>query len=510
MPRYAAVDIGSNSLRWQVGEILPGKPMEVLAAERSVTRLGESVFRTGAISPEAMELVCQKLQEAAREIRRFDVVATRAVATAAVRDASNQHVFVARAAEALGAPVEVISGQEEARLVHLGVQARWPHPRQRILIVDLGGGSAEAILAENGNLVQAVSKPLGAVRLTESFLKNDPPTRLELHQLDEFIQEKIAAIAEKIRPGKLHRVIATSASAAAIVCSINRVDRAHRETADRLRATMRQIRKFYGTISAMDLAQRRKVSGIGPRRAEIIIAGAAVFLRLLERLQLPAMYYTLAGVRDGIIADLHARGAGRDLSRLSREQRRVCEEMARKYAVPLAHARKVAQLAQSLFDQLQAIHQLPPFYGKMIEAAALLHDVGHYVSDTGHHKHSHYLVSNSDLPGFTDTERALIAALCRYHRKSMPSARHDTLNPLDAEARRAVLLLIPILRLADSLDRGHQQDVDEVECSTRNGRVVIALRSSRDTDLEQWAAERAAPLFRQVYDREVAILRARS
>lgn len=509
MPRYAAVDIGSNSLRFQVAEMSAGRPMQVLAAERLVTRLGESVFRTGAVSAEAMSMICGELAKAAEVKRRFDVLASRAVATAAIRDASNQHVFLERASEAFGEPVEVISGQEEARLIHLGVEARWPHPNRRILIIDLGGGSSEVILAENGRMLEAVSKPIGAVRLTGAFLKNDPPTPLELHQLDEFIHEKIDAIAARIQPGKVDRVIATSASAAAIVCAINRVDRAHRETADRLRATTAQVRKFYREISAMDLAARRKVNGIGPRRAEIIIAGAAVYLRLLERFQLSSMYYTLAGLRDGIIADLFARGAGRDLTRLSREQRRACEQLAKKYAVPMAHARKVAQLAQSLFEQLQPVHQLPPWLGKMVEAAALLHDVGHYVSDTAHHKHSHYLVANSDLPGFTDQERAIIAALCRYHRKSMPKPGHDTLSPLDEEMRRAVLLLIPILRLADGLDRGHNQDVDGVVCDTRNSRIVIALQSNRDTDLEQWAAERAAPLFREVYNREMAVVRGR-
>ena len=162
MPRYAAIDIGSNSVRMQAAEVT-SSGTAILASDREVTRLGASVFETGAISKDAIDLVCGVLARMAQAYQKLDVLGVRAVATAAVRDASNQVEFIARASQALGAPVEIISGQEEARLIHLGVQSRWPHPKQRILIVDVGGGSAEVILGENGQLVDAVSKPLGAV-----------------------------------------------------------------------------------------------------------------------------------------------------------------------------------------------------------------------------------------------------------------------------------------------------------------------------------------------------------
>ncbi|MCC6294032.1 MAG: Ppx/GppA family phosphatase, partial [Bryobacterales bacterium] len=175
MPRYAAIDIGSNSVRMLAAEASPGAGFETLAADRQVTRLGESVFRNGRISPEAAAAVCEVLARMAAAYRGLNVLAVRAVATSAVRDAANQQEFLARASEAAGAPVEIISGQEEARLIHLGVEALWPHPRSRVLVVDVGGGSAEFILAENGRRREAFSKPLGAVRLTEVFLKSDPP-----------------------------------------------------------------------------------------------------------------------------------------------------------------------------------------------------------------------------------------------------------------------------------------------------------------------------------------------
>jgi exopolyphosphatase/guanosine-5'-triphosphate,3'-diphosphate pyrophosphatase len=434
----------------------------------------------------------------AASYRRMDVIGVRAVATAAVRDASNQHEFIEKASAAIGSPVEIISGQEEARLIHLGVQTRWPHPKQRILIVDVGGGSCEVILSEQGQLVSAFSRPLGAVRLTEVFLKSDPPTDLELHRLDKSIDERLTVAAKRIS-GPFDRVIATSATAAAIVCAVNRVPRARREEADRLRATTPQVRKFFQEIRNRGLAERRRHSGIGPRRAEIIIAGTAVFLRTLETFEHPSLYYLSAGVRDGIIADLAMRGVGRETSHLSPEQKKVVEDMSRRYGVSLKHARKVATLALELFGALRPLHRLQPNVGKLLEASAYLHDIGHYVSDTGHHKHSAYLVANSDMPGFTDEERHLIALLCRFHRKAMPAQRHSAFQSLLPDTRRAVLMLIPLLRIADSLDRGHEQRVHDLECQMRNGTIVLRLHSEQDVDLEQWAAERSSDVFRQVY-----------
>ena len=509
MPRYASIDIGSNSVRMLAAEVVPGSPLRILAAERQVTRLGSSVFRNGRIDLEAMEIVCASLGRMAQAYRKLDVVGLRAVATSAVRDATNQHEFLDRASDVLGTPVEIISGQEEARLIQLGVAARWPHPKQRVLILDVGGGSAEIIRSEQGRMTEAYSKPLGAIRLTEVFLKSDPPSEAELHRLDRYIAEKLDTPLERLGHERYDRLIATSASAAAVVCAINRIQRVRRDEADRRRATTAQVRKFYREICTRDLAARRKIAGVGPRRAEIIVAGAAVFLRVLESFQLPSLYYSLAGVRDGIIADLASRGVGRELSRLNREQRQVAESMARHYGVSLKHARKVAALAHQLFEALHSLHRLPPAFGKLLEASAYLHDIGHYVSDTGHHKHSHYLAMNSDMPGFTDPERHIVAALCRYHRKASPTARHAVYQSLSPEAQRAVLFLTPLLRLADNLDRGHEQHVESVACQIRNGHVALGLRCTGDASLEQWAAERSSELFRQVYGLPVSIARTR-
>lgn len=508
MARYAAIDIGSNSIRMEAAEVAPGSPVNILASERQVTRLGESVFRGGAISAEAMDLACSVLARMADQYRKLDVVGVRAVATAAVRDTRNQEEFVGRASEAAGTPVETISGREEARLIHLGVASRWPHPAKRVLLIDIGGGSAEIIASDHGTLREAVSKPLGAVRLHEMFFRSDPPAEREMHRAHEYVEERLAGLAHRFGGG-WERAIATSATASAVVCAVNRVPRSRRERADRMRASTSQVRRLFARLAGLDTAGRRKITGIGPSRAEIIVPGAGVLLRILEAFRLPSVYYSVAGVRDGIIADLAARGVGGELSRLSREQRREVERMVRKYAVAPQHARKVAEMAGVLFASLQPLHNLPPAYGKLLEAAACLHDVGHYVSDSSHHKHSYYLVANSDLPGFTGRERELIAHLCRYHRKALPAPTHTAFQGLPADEKKALLLLAPVLRLADNLDRGHEQRVKSLECQLTNGQVVLRVSSPGDPDLEQWATERAADAFRQVYGKPVVVLKAK-
>jgi exopolyphosphatase/guanosine-5'-triphosphate,3'-diphosphate pyrophosphatase len=507
MPRYAAIDIGSNSIRMEAAEVVSGQPARVLASEREVTRLGESVFRTGAVSEEALRAACAVLARMAALYRKLDVVGVRAVATSAIRDTRNPHEFLARASEAAGTPVEIISGREEARLIFLGVESTWPQTGKRTLMIDIGGGSAEIIGAEDGVLKEAFSKPLGAVRLREIFLKEDPPTALQLHQMHEYIQAKLDAPVRRLGHAGWDRAIATSATAAAVAHAVARIPGSRREEIDRLRTPTPEVSKLYRRLAALHLAGRRRITGIGPKRAEIIVPGVAVLLDFLREFQLPAVYYCRAGVRDGIIADLAARNVGAELSRLTADQRREVQDLGRRYGVSPEHARRVANIAHLLFTALQPLHSLPPAAGKLLEAAAYLIDVGHYVSDSGHHKHSYYVVSNSDMAGFTQRERMLVACLCRYHRKSLPSPVHGQYQALPADDRRAVLFLIPLLRLADNLNRSRQQRIRDIECRLRDGEVVLDIKSSHDIDLEQWGAERAGEAFSQVYHRPVTVER---
>ncbi len=505
MPRYAAIDIGSNSVRMMAAEVDRQGTFQVLAEDRQVTRLGESVFRTGSINQSSFDLLSTVLQRMVATYKPLAPLAVRAVATAAVRDASNGAEFLDLVSGVIGQPAELISGQEEARLIHLGVETRWPHPNERILIIDVGGGSAEIIEADHGSLKVAFSRPLGAVRLHSTFLLDDPPSTSALTRLNDFIQEKLAVVARRIPPGKFIRAIGTSASASAIVCAANRIPRVRRDDADRRRATLPQIRHLYRDLSLMTVAQRRAVTGIGPRRAEIIVPGAAVLTAVLEHFRISHLAYCSAGVRDGILRDLAERGAGAERIRLDREQRLLTENFARRFGVDLKHARKVALFARELFLALQPLHHLPPEQGRLLETAAYLRDTGHAINDMGHHKHSQYIVANSDLAGFTDSERVEVAMLCRYHRKAMPSSRHSDFTSLPPDRQRVITLLSTILRLADALDRSRDQRISSVSCALQPAAVALTISSSSDVSLERWALERAAPQFRQVFQRPLSI-----
>ena len=509
MPRYAAIDIGSNSIRMEAAEVAPEKPMRILASDREVTRLGESVFRTGSVSEEALKATCAVLERMAERYRKLEVAGVRAVATSAIRDARNQSGFVERTSEAAGTAVEIISGGEEARLIHLGVESNWPQGGKRILIFDIGGGSAEIIAARRGHMEEAFSMPLGAIRLRESFLKTDPAPPLQLHQMREYIQEKLAIAVRRLGHDGWERAIATSATAAAVARAVSRVRRAKRDEIDRRRASSAQVRQLYRKLAERDLAGRRKVTGIGPRRAEIIVPGVAVLLELLNEFRLPAVYYSRAGVRDGVIADLAARNVEAQLTRLSRDERHDVEEMSRKYYVQPEHARKVAEIVSLLFIGLEPLHKMPHASGRLLEAAAYLLDVGHFISRANHHKHSYYVVSNSDMPGFTERERMLIACLCRYHRKSLPLPTHGPYQALTTEDRRVLMMLIPLLRLADNLIRSYGSPIRGVECQLRDGEVALQVQSNNDIDLERWGTERIAAVFRQVYERDLVVTRAK-
>ena len=508
MGQYAAVDIGSNSVRMLAAEAFPGMLPRKLAEDREVTRLGTSVFSGGRISEDAIGNVCAVLRRMAAAYSKLDLLAIRAVATSAVRDASNQQEFLDRASAALGSPVEIISGQEEARLIFLGVRSRWPDLKDPSLIMDVGGGSAEFISVQGGELKDGISRPLGAVRLTEVFLRHDPPSAVELHRMEKFIDEKFEPVLHRIPAGKFDRMIATAATAAAIVRAIHRVPRSERDAADRLKASISQVRKLYHDLISRPVEARSRMPGMGPRRAEIIIAGTAAFLRVMEKLKVEALQFSVAGVRDGIIADLVDRGVGREVTRLTRQQMRVVETMCRKYAVDHVSARQVARFSLELFDATHPLHRLSPESSRLLQTAAWLCEAGHFISDTGHHKHSAYIVSNSDMPGYTDVERLLVSQLCRYHRKSMPQARHDPYKSLSSEQKRTVALLTPLLRLGVALDTSRQQKISSMECKLNSGGATLRMAGNGDFDLEMWAAERAADVFRHVYNVPMKVERA--
>ncbi len=492
-------------MRMLAAEVTAHGELRQLAEDRQVTRIGESVFANGEVSAETLELVMSVLERMRKAIAPLDVAGMRAVATSAVRDARNQQQFLRRAKAALGTEVEIVSGQEEARLIHHGVVAEPAFARGRQLLIDIGGGSAEFILNQDGVLHGAYSKPLGAVRLWQNFIHSDPATPLELLQLEQYIDDKIGEAVSEFGAGDIDFAIGTSASASAAVCAVKAIPRENRDAAAGARVSREDLETLYRRLAPLSLEERRKVTGIGPRRAEIIVPGVALLARAMARFGVGQLVYSSAGVRDGIILDLDARGVGIARITLTEEQRGVVEEVAQRFGVDLARARRTARFALDLFVGMEQLHVLPPRFGRILEAAAHLCNVGCFISATKHHKHSHYIVSGVDLPSFNENEQRLIAVLCRYHRKSMPVNSHVEFTSLSDADRKAVLLLIPLLRIADACGRSHEERISRLRCLPAGGTVTIELRHARPLDLELWAIGRSLPIFRDVYRREAVL-----
>ena len=505
MPTFAAVDIGSNSVRLKIARLQRGR-LRPLHEDREVTRLGEGVFRTGFLTPESMAETVKVLRRFHRATQQVVTDTVRVVATSALRDARNSQAFLEWVRSATGWRVEIISGVEEARLIHLGLVASSRVDNSPTLMVDLGGGSCELTVSQGGHIRDAASLPLGAVRLTDEFLRHDPARKGELKRLRGFVAREAGRVTARIATARIKNVIATSGTAAALAAVATHLRRGgSRQRSVVSRAEMNRIAK---RLARLPVAERRKIEGIGPRRAEIIVAGAMVYHELLDRLHLKAFRYSPLGLRDGILAQMAA-----DYDRSTRSGRQIESERWESimhavdhYHIDRKHALDVRESAMSLFSGLRSVHRLPPEYGEWLSAAAMLYEVGDYLNRNGHHRHTHYIISNSEILGFTPQQRRMIAAIARYLGKSRPATEDVPMKAVDQADRENVQKAILLLRLARALNLGRSRAVQKVRIGLRSAEVRLTLipRRRMGVDLEQWAIEKECDYFREVFGRELA------
>ncbi len=507
MPTFAAIDIGSNSVRLKISRLQAGR-LKAIHEDREVTRLGDGVFSGGLLSPQAMSETVQVLRRFHRAMQECCADSVRVVATAALRDARNSRAFLEWVRSTTGWTIEIISGLEEARLIHLGIVSAGRLGAHSVLLVDLGGGSCELTLSREGQLRDTVSLSLGAVRLTGEFLKHDPPRKSELNRLQGFVAREIARIQNRIKSARVGAVIATSGTAAALVGVASHLRRSRPATY----VTREMIRRIAKQIARMTLEQRRKVPGIGPRRAEIICAGAVVYAELLERCHLAGFRYSALGLRDGILAQMAA-----DYDRSTRSGRAIESERwesikraVEHYRVDLHHALHVRDAALLLFSALKSVHQLPVEYREWLSAAAMLYEVGDYVNRNGHHRHTYYIIANSEILGYTPQQRRIIGSIARYLGKSRPTPGDGPMSGLSPEEQENVEKASVLLRIARALNMGRMQSVGKVAVSARSGRVSMKLtpRGKASVDLEVWSIEKDRSYFREVFGRELSVAAA--
>jgi exopolyphosphatase/guanosine-5'-triphosphate,3'-diphosphate pyrophosphatase len=501
MPTFAAVDIGANSVRLEIARLQQHR-LRVVHTDREVTRLGESVFRTGLLSSDAMAHTVQVLRRFHRAAQSYGVNAVRVVATSSLRDARNARAFVDWVRSSTGWKVEIISGLEEGRLIHLAIMANLRKAgSSRVLLFDLGGGSCELTISIAGQIQHMVSLPLGAVRLTREFLKHDPPKKREMERLHEFIAGEIARFQGRAVAAGIQLAIATSGTAAALAgVYTSRVE------SKPTTVPTAAVGKLVRLLAKHTALERSAMPGIGTRRAEIIVAGAMVFAELLARYKLTSFRYSSLGLRDGVLTQMAA-----DYDQHTSFQKRIESQrhdallaLGKHYEVDLQFAERVRDLAAKLFVGLKKVHQLPPEYEEWLMAAAMLHELGAYVNRAGRRRHTYYIISHSEIFGYSVHQRQLIAAIARFVGKSRPAPEARPLRPLTTEEKQLLPKAVMLLRLARALQQSRRGIVTDLHVKVQAETVSLQLITKRSSaDLELWALNKERPYFRAVFGREL-------
>jgi len=497
--RVAAIDVGSNAIRFFAVEFAQPDRYEVIEQARAPVRLGHQVFLSGRLLPSTIDAAVAALAGFAERLGALGVSRSRAVATSAVRDARNGEEFVRRVRAEAGVSLEVISGAEEARLVHLAVRHRFQLERHRWVLADLGGGSLEVSLVDGEDIHWSVSHDLGSVRLLEELGIADEEPGLFQRRLEEYTARlRLPRGRRRTAPIGL---IGTGGNIEALARLAGREpDRAGSSV-----LPLDELEGLIGQLASRSYRQRMEELQLREDRADVILPAAVVYQTLCKLAGFQEIHVPYVGLRDGVVLDLiddYARH-GTHLRRQDHLVQTSALALGRRYRFDRAHARQVTRLALSLYDQLADLHQLGPDERRILLAAGLLHDVGGFISNRKHHKHSLYIILHSEVAGLSNRELRLTANVARYHRKNEPGGRHEEYAALAEEDRERVVPLAAILRVADALDREHLQNVQRVDVSI--GEDVVELLLHGGGELEVWAAGKKGGLFSRAFDRKLKL-----
>ncbi len=499
-PRLAAIDVGTNSIRLVVAEVNGDGSYRVLDEERGMVRLGRGLDQTGRLSDRSMTDALQVLGRMKAIADGFRVGELRAIATSAVREAANGAVFCREALRRHRVQIDVIAPQEEARLAFASAARHFNLEPRTAAVIDIGGGSAEVILAAGGVIEQIHSLPLGAVRLTERHCLSDPLKPRHWRALRDEIEGVVRDAIGK-PPFRPDVMIGSGGTFTNLAEMVQQQREGRSSSPHGAMITAGEVDHLLDRLRETPLELRRRMPGLNPGRADIIVAGAAVVGHLAGRLGSHQILINERGIRDGLlqsmVAELH--GPVRPAPAPPKDRMEWVRLFARKCRSNERHCEHVARLATDIFDGLQRVFELPDSGREILIAAALLHDIGYLISHSQHHKHAYHLIVHGDLPGFSAVEVDLIANVARYHRRAFPKRKHANLARLDRAQQHLVAQLAGILRIADGLDRAHAQAVESVQCSRRVGRVRFSLTASQDPQVEIWDAQRKSDLFAEVF-----------
>jgi exopolyphosphatase / guanosine-5'-triphosphate,3'-diphosphate pyrophosphatase len=533
--KLAAIDIGSNSIHLVIVRAEPGQHLDIIDREKEMVRLGSGTLRAHKLSKQTIERAVTTLRRFKQMAEANRVVLIIATATAAVRESHNADEFIETVRKEVGLDVQVLPGVEEARLIAMAVSEVTDFQGRRALIIDIGGGSTEFIITSGTGPELLLSMRLGAVRLTEKFITTDPISHEERERLAANIRADLTRVVWEVKRLGFDFVIGTSGTILNMVSAIVQSEAAaHMDEHAGFEPfnqtiTLSQLKRMNRRLSSMTVRERSRVPGLEKDRADIVIAGGLLLEIILSELGAKEITSCDWSLREGIIlnhlrkhaseyqatespaaTDSDTEPSATNLVKATAPfdvRARSVMSVARRYDYDAPHSHQVARLATRIFDDTHDLHGMGDHERNLLEYAALLHDIGYHIAHNNHHRHGLYLIKNSEMPGFTGNEIAVMAAVVRYHRGSLPkkptNARmrreHEDFLSIERSHRPMVLRLAAILQIADGLDRSHQQLVRDVRCEITGTTATIYLESDNESELELWSADRKARWFREIF-----------
>lgn len=500
----AAIDIGTNAIRMVVAQVLPDGRMEVLERMHRAVRLGQDAFLRQRLSQRTIMAAIAILRDYRRVLDSYQAAQFRAVATSAVREAANSDAFLDRVLMATNIEVEIIEPVEESRLTVNAVVNEMNSAeelrRGSSLIADVGGGGTLLTLLRGGQISASSSYTLGSVRLQELLATSEEPAQRAADLLRHHIASNLSTIKSSLPLAEVAHLIAVGGDARFVAAQVGR------PSATGLSAVARKaFQRFLRKASAHTPAELSRIHGIPFADAETLVPALLVYDGLWQALAVDEMLVSRVSMRDGLLLDLTTTFKAEQSASLRGSILQSAKGIGEKYRYDAAHAGHVAELAARIFDVLRPEHHLADHERLLLQVAAILHDVGTYVGTSAHHKHSWYLISNSEVFGLRRSDLATVAQVARYHRRSPPKRTHTEYMSLPREKRMVVSKLAAILRVADALDRGHAQQVRDLRLERDPNELIISVAGVPDLTLERRALAGKADLFEDVYGLKVRL-----
>ncbi|MCX6178502.1 MAG: Ppx/GppA phosphatase family protein [Chlorobiales bacterium] len=510
--RVAAIDLGTNSFHMIIVEESKGKGIVEIDRVKDMICIGRGSISTKMLNEEAMRSGIAALKNflvlaAHHGVAKENVIA---FATSAIREAKNRVDFIQRIREETGLKVKVISGREEAEYIYYGVRNAVKINKSFDLLFDIGGGSVEFIIANNKGVQLLESRKIGVARMFERFVFSDPIARYDIKMLEQFFLAEMVSAVEKAAELKVTRAIASSGTAqniARMICSMN--GRENNISLNNSVFTRKEFQALYKAVIPLNSVERRQFTGLDANRVDLIVPGLILVDMIFRLFNLSEIVVSDYALREGMVLhylkDRLNAGSGQENDFELDIRKESVYELGFRCDWDRENSEHVASLALQLFDGLASLHNLGEPYRELLEYASLLHNIGAFISISSHHKHSQYIIINGELRGFSPMEVELIAHVARYHRKSPPSEKHAAYNALKPVYKRAVDVLSGILRLANGLERGHRQNILNVNVTVKENVITLHLKPRFEPDIEIWAAEQLKSWMETVLQKTIII-----